>query len=174
MLPLYDESTPPRPAAASVYGQAKRDAEQTIAALYPAALIARTSLIYDFDPANAQVAWMLRAIERGEPVTLYTDQVRCPIWAWNLARILLELAEDELSGIMHAVGPQPLSRYELGCALLDALGYDSAAHVIPARAPDHLPRRLVLATHRLESTLRLNTQRTLEEARVLSQRAGRV
>jgi len=167
MLPLYDESTLPRPSAGSVYGRAKRDAEQTIAGLYPAALIVRTSLIYDFDPSNAQVAWMLRAIERGEKIPLYTDQIRCPVWVWNLARILLELAEEDLSGILHAVGPRPVSRYDLGCTLLEALGYNPAAHVVPARAPDHLPKRLVLSTQRLESVLRYNKLRSLEEARAL-------
>lgn len=167
MLPFYTEETPPRPALASVYGQAKRDAEQTIALADPAALIVRTSLIYDFDPSNAQVAWMLRAIERGEPVRLFTDQIRCPIWAPNLARVLLELAESELSDVIHAVGPQPLSRYDLGCALLDALGVDPAAHVVPASAPDHLPRRLVLSTERLEAALRHTTLLTLEQARAV-------
>ena len=39
--------------------------------------------------------------------------------------MLLELTESDLSGVIHAVGPEPLSRYELGSALLDALGYDS-------------------------------------------------
>ncbi len=165
MLPLYDEATLPRPATDSAYGQAKRDAEQLIALADPAALIARTSLIYDFDPANAQVAWMLRAMEQGEPVRLYTDQIRCPIWARNLARVLLELTESDLSGVIHAVGPEPLSRYELGSALLDALGYDSHAHIVPASAPDHLPQRLVLSTQRLEATLRHTSLLTLEQAR---------
>lgn len=168
-LPLYDEDTPPRPALDSVYGQAKADAERLIGLLDPAALIVRTSLIYDFDPANAQVAWMLRAIAQGQPVQLYTDQIRCPIWAENLAHVLLELAETDLSGLLHVVGPEPLSRYDLGCALLEAVGHDPAAHVVPAPAPAHQPRRLVLSTARAQAALKVTRLLSLAEARAVQQ-----
>ncbi|MBI5957245.1 MAG: sugar nucleotide-binding protein, partial [Chloroflexi bacterium] len=67
--PLYTEATPPRPAILSPYGQAKADAERDSLEIYPAALVVRTSLIYDFDPLNAQVAWMLRAIDGGSTIT---------------------------------------------------------------------------------------------------------
>jgi dTDP-4-dehydrorhamnose reductase len=103
--------------------------------LYPAALIVRTSLIYDFDPANAQPAWMIRAIERGDPVTLYTDQYRCPTWVHTLADALLELAEMDNSGLLHVAGPDLISRYDLGVALLDALGYPRGS-VRPVLMPE--------------------------------------
>lgn len=168
-LPFYDEETPPRPALGSAYGQAKASAEHLIALLDPAALIVRTSLIYDFDPVNAQVAWMLRAIAQGQPVQLYTDQIRCPIWAENLAHILLELADTDLSGLLHAVGPEPLSRYDLGCALLEAVGHDPAIHAVAARAPASQPRRLVLSTARAQAALKYTRLLSLAEAHALWQ-----
>jgi len=171
-LPLYDEDTPPRPTFGSAYGQAKADAERLIGLLDPAALIVRTSLIYDFDPANAQVAWMLRAVAQGQPVQLYTDQIRCPIWAENLAHVLLELAETDLSGLLHVVGPEPLSRYDLGCALLEAAGYDPATHATAAHAPAGQPRRLVLSTARAQAALKYTRLLSLAEARALWQSRG--
>ena len=132
--------------------------------LYPAALIVRTSLIYDFDRENAQVAWMLRAIERGEPVRLYTDQTRCPIWAFNLADALLELVDSPAAGLLHIVGPDLVSRHDLGVALLAALGIDPAQHVIPTVAPDHQVKRLYLSVERARSLLRKTRLLSITEA----------
>ena len=88
---FYTEDSPPQPAANSPYGQAKLDAERALASICPDALIVRTSRIYGFEPGNAQVAWMLATLERGETLRLYTDQIRCPIWAVNLADCLVDL-----------------------------------------------------------------------------------
>jgi len=151
---LYTEESFPRPHPNSVYGFYKLDGEWAMQNLCPTTLIVRTSLIYDFQPGNAQVAWMLRTIERGEPVRLFTDQIRCPIWAFNLADALLELAGMDITGMLHVVGPEPLSRYDLGMALLRALGIDPLAHVVPATAPDTMPRRLVLSVDRARSLLK--------------------
>lgn len=162
---IYTEDSPPRPSPGSRYGHAKADAEAELLALCPAALVVRTSLIYDFDPANAQVAWMLRTLERGETLHLYADQVRCPIWVWNLAAALLELVETDACGLLHVVGPAPVSRYMLGMALLTALGIDPAPHVRIAASPPSQPRRLVLSTERARALLRTPLL-SLAEARV--------
>ncbi|NDJ77591.1 MAG: SDR family oxidoreductase [Chloroflexi bacterium] len=161
---VYTEDSPAQPMANSVYGQAKVDYEQDVRVIYPSTLVVRTSLIYDFDRDNAQVGWMLRALERGESLTLYTDQFRCPIWAVNLADALLELAVRDESGLLHVVGPALVSRNKLGCALLAALGIDPAAHVTPALAPDTHPRRLHLSVERAQALLSTPLL-TLAEAR---------
>jgi dTDP-4-dehydrorhamnose reductase len=163
--PLYTETTPPRPSANSVYGHAKADAEREILATCPAALVVRTSLIYDFDRENAQVAWMLRAIERGETVALYTDQMRCPIWAFNLADALLELADTNAAGLLNVVGPESISRHTLGTALLAALGYDPARHVTPAQAPDTQPKALPLSIVLAQTLLKRTSLLTVDQAR---------
>ncbi|RPJ02959.1 MAG: NAD-dependent epimerase/dehydratase family protein [Chloroflexi bacterium] len=164
-LPCYTEESDPRPAAVNhVYGGAKLDAERDTLALYPAALVVRTSLIYDFDRENAQVAWMLRAIERGEPVRLFTDQMRCPIWAINLADALLELVDRPAAGLLHIVGPELVSRHDLGVALLAALGIDPAQHVIATTAPDHQVKRLYLSVERARSLLQKTRLLTVAEA----------
>jgi dTDP-4-dehydrorhamnose reductase len=166
---LYTEDSPLAPCANNPYAVAKADMERIIRANAPHALIVRTSLIYDFDAANAQVAWMLRAIERGERLRLYTDQVRCPIWVWNLADALLELvdrgASETLPEVLHVVGPEPVSRYDLGVALLAAQGYDAVRHVDATPAPDSAPKVLHLSTRRAQSTLRNTPLLTLAAAR---------
>lgn len=162
---VYTEDTPPCPMPGAVYGRAKAEAEHDILSIYPAALIVRTSLLYDFDRENAQVSWMLRAVEQGEKIRLYVDQIRCPIWSVNLADALLELATMDVCGLLHVVGPEPVSRYDLGAALLAALGFDPALHIIPTHAPDTHPRRLILGVDRARSLLRDTPLLTLAQAR---------
>lgn len=162
---LYTEQTPPHPAANSSYGFAKADAERETLAICPAALVVRTSLIYDFDRENAQVAWMLRAVEQGKTITLYTDQMRCPIWAFNLADALLELVDTDATGLLHVVGPESISRYALGTALLAEMGYDPARHVVPALAPDTQPKALPMSIALARALLKRTPLLTVEQAR---------
>jgi len=107
---------------------------------------------------------MIAAIERGEIIRLFNDQIRCPIWAVNLAEALLELAETDYAGLLHLVGPEALSRYELGTTLLDALGYDPGKYVVAATAPDSTPRKLVLSIERSQKVLD-TPMLTIHEAR---------
>lgn len=160
----YTEDTPPAPHPNSDYGRAKLDAERAMLAACPAALVVRTSLIYDFDRANSQAGWMVRRAEQGETLRLFTDQLRCPIWVWNLADALLELADTSLTGILHVVGPEPRSRYDLGRLLLAALGFDAQQVVQPAAAPDTAPKELILSVDRARAALQHTTLLTLEEA----------
>ncbi len=162
----YTEESPPAPRADNPYAVAKAHMERTISTQVPDALIVRTSLIYDFEPENAQVAWMLRAVRRGERLRLFADQVRCPIWVWNLADALLELVRYDVSGVLHVVGPEPVSRYDLGVALLDAQGYDPAEHVDPVPAPDTAPKALHLSAAHAQAVLKDTPLLTLAAARV--------
>lgn len=162
---VYSEAAPLVPRDNNPYAVAKADMERAILVQVPDALIVRTSLIYDFDPANAQVAWMLRAIERGDRVRLYADQIRCPIWVWNLADALLELVPRDVFGVLHVVGPEPVSRYDLGVALLEAQGMDPAQHVDAVPAPDTAPKVLHLSTERAQTVLQHTPLLTLAAAR---------
>jgi dTDP-4-dehydrorhamnose reductase len=120
----YVESDPPRPITA--YGRAKAAAEQVVAETYPAASIVRTSLLYGFDPIDTRSAWVVNSLRQARPITLYTDEVRCPVWVAQLAAALLELAEGQKDGTWHLAGPQPLSRYEFGEKLARAYNLDPA------------------------------------------------
>ncbi len=165
----YDEASEVCPL--SEYGAAKADAERQTALLYPPALIVRTSLIYDFDARNPQVAWMLRVLAQGETLRLFADQWRCPIWVWTLADALLELVETDAAGLLHVVGPALISRHALGLGLLAALGIETAGRVEAAPAPEAQPKRLDLSLDRARGLLRHTPLLTLDEAYAVWERA---
>jgi dTDP-4-dehydrorhamnose reductase len=120
----YVESDPPSPITS--YGRAKATAEQAMLDLYPDATIVRTSLIYGFDPPDPRTCWVLDSVRHGQPITLFTDEIRCPVWVEQLAAALLEAVWGKPSGMLHIAGPQPLSRYDFGVLLARAYGLDPA------------------------------------------------
>ncbi len=147
----YGDDDPPTPL--TPYGKVKAENEEHLLTAHHNCLVVRTSLIYDLSPANQQVAWMLETIAVDGVVTLFSDEVRQPVWAWNLAQALLELAGSPMNGRLNVAGPLPVSRWELGCALLEALGHDPAVVARPASAAETDPSRPRTLTLRLDRAL---------------------
>lgn len=120
----YDESASPAPIHA--YGRAKAAAEEAVRQLAPNSLIVRTSLICGLDPVDPATAWILTSLRDRQPITLFTDELRTPVWVQDLAAALLEQASGELTGILHVAGPQSLSRFDMGVRLARHFGLDPA------------------------------------------------
>lgn len=112
----YAETAPPRPVHA--YGRAKVAAEAVIAA-YADHVIVRTSLIYGLSRMDMGTRWIARALAHGDPVTLFDNQWRNPVWARSLSQALLELTKHDYSGILNVAGRQVMTRAEYHQKLLD-------------------------------------------------------
>lgn len=114
------------PAPLNEYGRTKALAEQAVADSGAEAVIVRTSLIYGWRPTVARAAqWMIDALDRGDPVRLWSDEMRCPIWVESLAAAVVELAPMDFRGVLHVGGEQVVSRYDFGVALLRFHGIDT-------------------------------------------------
>lgn len=111
----YDETALPAPIHA--YGRAKAAAEVIVSTEAPKAAIVRASLICGLHPLDPASNWVVSSLRNGEPITLFTDELRNPIWVSDLAAALLELATSEFAGVINVAGPQSLSRYEMGVRL---------------------------------------------------------
>lgn len=125
----YRESDPPRPL--SHYGRTKAAAERELAGR-PGTLIARLPLLYGL-PCTRRKSTFLRqmmALRRGEPLQLFTDEFRTPLWLVDAAAALIALARSDLTGVIHVAGPQRLSRYELVQLCAARLGIEKP-HLVP-------------------------------------------
>lgn len=118
----YDERAEARPI--NDYGRAKLEAERGVLAGAAGAAIVRTSLIYSLDEMDNGTAWMVEALRAGQPVVLFSNQRRNPVWADALAAALLELAAPghPHRGLLHVAGSQVMTRAEFGLRMLDAWG----------------------------------------------------
>jgi dTDP-4-dehydrorhamnose reductase len=78
----------------------------------------RTSLIYGLQEMDHGTSWVVEALRVGKRVTLFTDQIRNPIWVVSLGDACLELAELDYRGVLHVAGRQALSRAQFGLRML--------------------------------------------------------
>ena len=136
----YAEEDPPNPIM--LYGQAKADMERALLAMETDLAIVRTSLILTLEPMGKHVDWIVSALRRGERRTLFTDELRCPVWSDELAAALLELARLDYRGLLHVAGPEVTHRYALGLALAAHFGLDPAPIVPCLSAASGLNRPL--------------------------------
>jgi dTDP-4-dehydrorhamnose reductase len=118
----YRESDPPAPVTA--YGTSKLAGERVVAAVAPAALIVRTSLIYGGDRPGPHEQLVLDAIDGRSEVAFFSDELRCPVTAGDLAAALLELAGGDSAGPLHVAGADAVSRLEFARLIALAHGRD--------------------------------------------------
>ena len=137
----YTEEHAPSPV--TDYGRSKAMAEAEVPAAGGEALIVRTSLIYGWQPKlDRHTRWLRDRISSGEPIRLFADEMRSPIWVESLARALLELARGQYTGVIHVAGSQSLSRYDYGVRLLRFHGLDPGPVVAALSSESGLLRPL--------------------------------
>jgi dTDP-4-dehydrorhamnose reductase len=134
----YVEADPPAPVTA--YGRAKAAAETAVREAHPAAAVVRTSLIYGGQAPSGHERTVLDAVDGVIDMAFFTDELRCPVAVADLAEAILELADRELSGPLHVVGADAVSRYELAQLIAAANGRDPAL-VRGTRSAEIGPRR---------------------------------
>ncbi|MCW5875565.1 MAG: SDR family oxidoreductase [Anaerolineales bacterium] len=152
----YKETDGPNPL--SVYARSKRMAELAVKAAHPGAILARTVFFgWSLNGQQSLAEFFYNNLAAGRPVNGHTDRRFCPLLVTDLAEILLEMLEKDLSGIYHVASADSMTKHEFGLALAARFGLDggliqsaeSAAENPPARrAPD-----LSLNTARLSQAL---------------------
>jgi dTDP-4-dehydrorhamnose reductase len=153
----YPETADPDPV--HEYGEWKARAEQHVRRRLPDAAVVRTSLIVDLEPLDPRSSWIERAVRTGDPITLFTDEIRSPIAVQDLAAQLWEIAalpRDRAAGRWHLAGPEALSRYAIG-VLVAARQRLDPSRITPGLsrdAPGRRPRDLRLLTGRADRELR--------------------
>lgn len=124
----YTDESPPQPL--TDYARAKAEAEALVAALCPSAALVRPSLIWNLDPLDHQTGWLVRGLARGETVTLFTDEYRCPVHVSDVSAAVLELAaRPEIAGTLNLGGPQAYNRWDWGHKVLAALRLTPGPHL---------------------------------------------
>jgi dTDP-4-dehydrorhamnose reductase len=124
------------------YGRAKAEAEVLVALAHPEALIVRTSLIYGgAEPSKHEVT------VHDPSFTFFTNEIRNPVQAGDLAEALLELVELDASGPLNVAGADAVSR----AAFAELI---TGTPVSSARAPATRPLDCSLDSSRAQAMIR--------------------
>ena len=78
-------------------------------------------------------------LQAGEPVRLFSDVVRQPVWVETLAEALLRLAGNDFAGFLNVAGSQALSRDRFGRAMLEWWDVPGRERIETVRAADLAP-----------------------------------
>ncbi|MGB3136834.1 MAG: NAD(P)-dependent oxidoreductase [Nodosilinea sp.] len=130
----YSETSVPSPI--NVYGRHKVEAEALIRALHPAAVICRLPLLYGppGPTAGCFLQGFVRTLRAGQPLCLFTDEIRTPAYVEDVAAGLL-LALKKATGLLHLGGPDRLSRYDFGLCMAVVFGLDKTL-ILPSKQAD--------------------------------------
>lgn len=152
----YAEDAVPNPRG--VYSVTKHMGEQAARVLAPGCAIARTAVVYGWPPVEGRLnfgAWLVTALEKGQQVRLFEDQLVSPSFADNVAAMLVELGTRRLGGVWNTCGGEVIDRVGFGRALCEVFGFD-AGLIVPTRMAE-----LKLASPRpLKSGLRTDKVRS--------------
>lgn len=125
---IYDEQSPVAPI--SVYGETRIEAEALVSKR-PGALLIRVGLPVgrSLDGRTGHLDWLRYRHGKGLPITIIHDELRSAIWADQLAKRVLELAESDVTGCRHVVATRPVMRPDLAVALMASMGLPPAFDV---------------------------------------------
>jgi len=116
-----------QPNPESVYAESKWNAETALLAMEADNAVARTSVIYGWNPGKKNFAsWLLDELRNSRPVKIVDDQHSSPTLADNGAEALLKLVELGKLGLWHVAGNDCVSRYEFAIKAANVFGLDSS------------------------------------------------
>jgi dTDP-4-dehydrorhamnose reductase len=153
----YDERAATEPC--SIYGRSKLEAECYVLT-HRRTTVLRLPLLYGLPEVSRPPTFfeqIVTALREQTPLRLFEDEIRTPLWLEDAARACAVLAELEHHGVLHAGGPEALSRYAFGLRVAAAISCDPAPLIAVTRAdvpsPEPRPRDLSLDSTRFQELL---------------------
>ena len=115
------QSSPYKPDAPAnplnVYGASKLEGERAVLACLPSAIIVRTSWVYS-SHGNNFVKTMLKLMAERDALSVVSDQIGTPTYAYNLAKVIWQLNQQQnVTGIYHYTDSGVASWYDFACAI---------------------------------------------------------
>jgi dTDP-4-dehydrorhamnose reductase len=122
----YDEDSQANPI--STYGEHKLRAETAMRARYPNTTICRLPLMFgEGSPAaDGSFKRMLQAMEKGQELRLFVDEIRTPVSTSTAAQGLILALQKLQATTLHLGGPERINRWELGCVAAEVFQIDNA------------------------------------------------
>lgn len=114
-----DESLAPL----NAYAKTKAEAEAVVLREHPDALVVRTNFYGWGTSARASFSdWILRALQRGEPLTMFSDVYFSPLCVDDLGDATFELVDRGVAGVVNVAGGERLSKYDFALHTAEVFG----------------------------------------------------
>ena len=119
----------------NVYGQSKLDGELAVANTLDKYFIVRIAWVFGVNGKNF-IKTMLNVGKKYPEVRVVSDQIGTPTYTFDLARLLVDMAETDKYGYYHATNEGGyISWYDFTCEIFRQAGYDTK--VIPVTTAEY-------------------------------------
>ena len=118
----------------NVYGQTKYEGELAVQKYLTKYFIVRIAWVFGKNGKNF-IKTMLNLAKTHDTITVVNDQFGSPTYTYDLARLLVDMAETDKYGIYHATNEGICSWYEFACEIFRQAGVD--IQVIPVTAAEY-------------------------------------
>ncbi len=118
-----------------VYGQTKLDGELAVSSVLDKYFIVRIAWVFGKNGKNF-IKTMLNVGKKHHEVRVVSDQIGTPTYTYDLARLLVDMAESEKYGYYHATNEGGfISWYDFTCEIFRQAGYSTK--IIPVTTEEY-------------------------------------
>ena len=122
-LGMYKEDDVTNPLG--FYGKSKLEGEKVVQNFSTNWCIARTSTPFGLHPTKKSFPmWVIENLQKQKQIDILIDQFTSPTYIPNLSRMLIEISERRITGVIHAAGASKISRYQMASMVSDKLNLD--------------------------------------------------
>lgn len=119
----------------NVYGQTKLEGELSVANTIDKYFIVRIAWVFGINGKNF-IKTMLNVGKKYDTVRVVNDQIGTPTYTFDLARLLVDMAETEKYGYYHATNEGGyISWYDFTCEIFKQAGYST--QVVPVTTKEY-------------------------------------
>lgn len=119
----------------NVYGQSKLDGESAVSETLDKYFIVRIAWVFGVNGKNF-IKTMLNVGKKFDTVKVVNDQIGTPTYTYDLARLLVDMAESDKYGYYHATNEGGyISWYDFTCEIFKQAGY--ITNVIPVTTEEY-------------------------------------
>lgn len=119
----------------NVYGQTKYEGELAVESLLQKYYIVRIAWVFGVNGKNF-IKTMLNLGKTRDHLTVVNDQIGSPTYTYDLAKLLVDMAETDKYGRYHATNEGICSWYDFACEIFKQAGYDHVT-VSPVSASEY-------------------------------------
>lgn len=119
----------------SVYGRTKLEGEKAVSSILDKYFIVRIAWVFGLNGKNF-IKTMLNVGKKYDTVRVVCDQIGTPTYTYDLAKLLVDMAETEKYGYYHATNEGGyISWYDFTCEIFRQAGYDTK--VVPVTTEEY-------------------------------------
>ena len=121
---MWSENDKPNPLG--IYGKSKLEGEKAIENLASNWCIARISTPFGLHLKKKSFPlWVSENLKAKNEINVLVDQFTSPTYVPNLSKMLIEISEKQILGILHISGASRISRYEFAELVSKKLNLDT-------------------------------------------------